>query len=125
MITIAGSNFRPDSLDCTFGSSVTSPATFVSSTEIRCVAPPMSKGNVVVDVLQAITAGNGTSTSSASLVVQPAGVLKGVEPAAGMSKGGGAVLMQVSQLHSDVKYSAHIGTVIIDAVVVGNDVAHR
>merc|ERR1712100_20287 len=86
---------------------------------MRCVTPPMKKGQIVVDVAQALNAGNGTSTSPASINVQPAGVLKSLDPYGGSTKGGGALFLAVSQLHSDVQYTAHIGSVIVDAVIVG------
>lgn len=94
VVTVVGQNFLPsEGLSCRFGASAASPAEFISSDALRCLAPPSPNGPVTVEV----TVSNNFvefSESSATFTYQPPCRPERFSPTAGPVYGGTLVTIE-------------------------------
>ena len=85
-ITVTGNQFQTGH-KCSFGS-VMSSASFVSSTEIRCTSPAITRGEMMLSLVQSASQDpNITSVSTFPISAHPAALLRMALPAVGASEG--------------------------------------
>lgn len=117
VVTIVGQNFLPsEGLTCRFGVSAPSPADFIASDAIRCVAPPAPAGPTVVEV----TVSNNMiefSDSSATFVYHSAMRPERFSPAAGPLSGGTVVAIEGSGFSSTSGLGCRFGRVAVKATL--------
>lgn len=120
VVTVVGRNFLPsEGLSCRFGVSAPSPAKFIASDALRCVAPPTPAGLAEVEV----TVSNNViefSDSSATFAYHPATRPERFSPVAGPLSGGTVVAVDGRGFSSTSRLECRFGRVTVKATLVSS-----